>query len=263
MENFFIPPNRINFARHIRIKHLFNNKFMAKDNDNETRTKIDDLNDTLSKAELRVQNNKKTIMWASVAVAAVVAIILIYVYAVYRPAVNKANNQFGLASNAYMAAGAQGMPSDSTLVELGALYEAAAAEGHDGGNNATLMAAIISYQTGDYQKALDLLNDYTLSDEVIAATSQALQGDCYVNLGDLDKGLEAFRKAEKTANGNPLLVPYMLIKQANVLREQKKFTEEAAIYESLLNTYPQYQRTSGVDFQLCLDRAKTQAGSGK
>lgn len=236
---------------------------MAKNNNTETRTKLDDINDTLSKAELRVQNNKKVIMWASVAVAVVVALVLIYVYAIYRPSVNKANNQYGLASNAYLAAGAQGVPSDSTLVEVGELYKAAAADGHDGGNNATLMAAVVSYQTGDYQGALDLLADYDRNDQIIAATSQALQGDCYVNLGELDKGLEAFRAAEKTAAGNPLLVPYMLVKQANVLREQKAYGDEAAIYEKLLEEYPQYQQSAGIDFQLCLDRAKTQGGAGK
>lgn len=236
---------------------------MAKDNKTETRTAIDDLNDSLSKAELRIQNNKKKIMWASLAVAAVVVIALIYVYCIYRPGVNKANNNFGLASNAYVSATAMGQPSDSTLVELGQLYENAAANGHDGGNNATLMAAVVSYQAGDYQKALDLLADYDRSDEVIAATSQALEGDCYVNLGDFDKGLDAFRKAEKTANGNPTLVPYMLIKQANVLRELKNYSEEAAIYETLLAKYPYYQQQTGTDFQLALDRAKAQAGTGK
>lgn len=236
---------------------------MAKDNKTETRTAIDDINDSLSKAELRIQNNKKIIMWASIAVAVVVALILIYVYGIHRPGVNKANDDFGLASNAYISASATGQPTDSTLVEITQLYEAAAADGHAGGNNATLMAAILSYQTGDYQKALDLLADYDRTDPIIGATSQALEGDCYVNLGQYEEGLKAFERAEKTADGNPTLVPYMLIKQANVQRQLKNFTEEAAIYENLLANYPHYQQTTGIDFRLALDRAKTQAGAGK
>lgn len=236
---------------------------MAKDNKTETRTAIDDINDSLSKAELRIQNNKKIIMWVSIGVAALVVIALIYVYGIYRPGVNKANNDFGLASNAYLSATAMGQPSDSTLVEISQLYEAAAADGHDGGNNSTLMAAVVSYQAGDYQKTLDLLAEYDRSDEVIAATSYALEGDCHVNLGNYDQALEAFRKAEKTANGNPTLVPYMLLKQANVQRELKNYSEEAAIYENLLANYPYYQQQTGVDFQLGLDRAKAQAGTGK
>ncbi|MBO4955153.1 MAG: hypothetical protein J6C77_01965 [Muribaculaceae bacterium] len=236
---------------------------MAKDKNTETRTAIDDLNDSLSRAELRVQNNKKNIMWASVAVAAIVAILLIYIYGFHRPAVNKANNDFGLANNAYLSASATGEPTDTALVEIAELFEAAAANGHQGGNNATLMAAIVSYQAGDWQKALDLLDDYDRTDEVIATTSQVLAGDCYVNLGDLEKGLETFKDAQETADGNPLLVPYILIKQANVNRELKNYSEEAAIYQTLLDEYPLYQQQCGVDFRLALDRAKAQAGTGK
>lgn len=236
---------------------------MAKSKNTETRTAIDSINDSLSKAELRIQNNKKIIMWVSIGIAAIVAGILIYVYGFYRPAVNKANNEFGLASNAYLSATAMGQPSDTILLEQIQIFEDAAANGHDGGNNATLMAAILSYQVGDYQKALDLLDDYDRSDEVIAATSRALEGDCYVNLGNFDKGLDAFRKAQKEAKGNPILVPYLLLKQANVLRELKKYSEEAAIYETLLEKYPRYQQQTGFDFQLALNRAKAQAGTGK
>lgn len=51
----------------------------------ETRTSIDEVNDTLTGIGEKVQSNPKVVVWSCVAVAAVVAIILVYVYAIRQP----------------------------------------------------------------------------------------------------------------------------------------------------------------------------------
>ena len=70
---------------------------MAKQNESETRTSLDDFNDQLTGLEQKVQNNQKKIMWGIVALLAVVCLILIWIYAVRRPGIEAADNAVGQA----------------------------------------------------------------------------------------------------------------------------------------------------------------------
>lgn len=234
---------------------------MAKENNQETRTALDDVNDSLSRAELKVQDNKKVIMWVSVAVAALVAIVLIYIYLIRRPGVDNADKNVGLADNkALVYDYNSGMLSDSAraeaLTDVVKSYEAAAENGYDGGNRAKLMTAVYAYEQGDYEKALSMLKDYDRTDNIIGATSKALEGDCYVNLDKYQEAIECYKEALKISEDNPMLAPYFLLKEATVQRELKNFAAEAEIYQTLLDKYPQYGEENGIDFEKYLARAK-------
>ena len=63
----------------------------------ETRTSIDEVNDTLTGLGEKVQKNPKTIMYATVAVAVVVIAVLVYVYAIRQPGIQAANEALGQA----------------------------------------------------------------------------------------------------------------------------------------------------------------------
>lgn len=235
---------------------------MAKKENQETRTKIDDLNDSLTRAEQHVQNNKKLIMWICIGVAAVVVAILIFLYGFFFPSKNKANAQYGQASLSAIVyeQTERNLPDSVAASQLAAITaefeKVAESNGHDGGNNARLMAAIYQYKSGDYQKALDNLKDYDREDEIIAATSKALEGDCYVNLDKYQEAIECYQEAAKISNENPQIVPYCMLKEARVQRQLKNYAAEADLYKQLLENYPEYQSMSGVDFKLYYERAK-------
>ena len=214
---------------------------MSKKETTETRTKIDDLNDSLTRAELKVQNNKKLILYVGIAAVVVVLLVLGYIYLIHKPSVNKANTAYGMADNKELAFQMQSMQLDSAgrVTEMAAVtkaYEDAARNGGDGGNNATLMAAVYNFKSGQYQKALDLLKEYDRNDEIIGATSKALEGDCYVNLDKFDEAIKSFQEAAKIAKGNSTLEPYCILKEATVQRHKGNFTAEAELYKKILDT---------------------------
>ena len=167
---------------------------MAKNNEPETRTKIDDINDSLSSIEQKVQNNQKVIMWACVAVAAVVCVVLLYIYGIRKPGIESANNAIGQADLELA------MGNDS--VALAQYMQVADEYGYEGGNRAHLNAAIILYQQGKYQEALNYLDGYKASEIIIGAASKSLEGDCYVNLEDYDKAVKCFAEAAKISDNN-------------------------------------------------------------
>ena len=109
---------------------------MAKEKPEETRTSIDNINDTLTSVEQKVQKNQKLIMWLSLGAAAIVALIFIYIYGVRRPAINAGDDAIGQADAQLM----QGNDS----IALAQYMQVADEHGYDAGNRARLNAAILA-----------------------------------------------------------------------------------------------------------------------
>lgn len=226
---------------------------MATENQNETRTGIDNLNDSLSSIEQKVQNNQKLIMWSCVGIAAVVCLILLYVYAIRKPGIEAADNAVGQADMT-LATGNDSL----ALIQ----YQQVASEyGYDGGNRAALNAAILLYQDGKYQEAIEYLKKYSPKEKLIGASAKSLEGDCYVNLKEYDKALSCFRDAAKISGNNPAYTPTFLLKEATVQRELKNYTAEADLYQTIIDKYPSYASVVNIDFEKYLKRAKAQAAA--
>ena len=223
-----------------------------KNQNEETRTSIDEVNDTLTGIGEKVQNNSKTIMYACVAVAVVVIAILVYVYAVRQPGIKAGNEALGQADMEML------MGNDS--IALAKYQQVAANHGYDAGNLASLNAAILLYKEGKYEEAVKYLSDYSTKESVIGAAAKCLEGDCYVNLEKYQDALDCFKKAVKISDNNPAYTPAFLLKEATVLRELKDFKAEAKVYEEILNNYPAYGNQMGIDVEKYLERAKAEAG---
>ncbi len=225
---------------------------MAKENQTENRTAVEELNDSLTGIEQKVQNNQKTIMWACVAVVAVVCAVLIYVYGIRRPGIESANNAIGQA-DLTMAMG-----NDSLALQQ---YQQVADEyGYEAGNRAQLNAAILLYQQGKYQEAINYLKNYSANESIIGASSKALEGDCYVNLKNYNEAIDCYREAAKISDKNPSYTPYFLMKEATVQRELKNYKAEADLYRTIRDEYPEYAAMQQIDFEKYIARAEAQAG---
>lgn len=221
----------------------------------ETRTSIDEVNDTLTGIGEKVQSNPKVVVWSCIAVTAVVAVILLYVYAIRQPGQNSANTALGQADIELL------MGNDS--IALAKYQRVAADHGYDAGNLANLNSAILLYKQGKYEEAIKYLKDYSASETIIGASAKSLEGDCYVNLKQYPEAIACYKQAVKISDDNPHYTPAFLLKEATVLREQKDFKAEAAVYEQIMKDYPNYEAEIGVDLEKYLERAQDAAAAAK
>ena len=111
------------------------------------------------------------------------------------------------------------------------------------------------YQAGKYDEALKYLEDASLGDNIAAAGVSSLQGDCYANLEQLDKALKCYDSAISKADKNPEIVPFVLIKKANIYRVQGKFSDEAKAYKTIIDEYPEYVSSTRTDIKKYYERA--------
>ena len=195
----------------------------------------------------RAKNNRSTIIMVCIVVLLIIFGLVLYFFI--------ANSNSAKADQA--ASRADAAMNDSISL---ALYKEAAEMGHKSGNRSAAMAAIQLYHDGNYQEALDYLKKADLKDKVAAAGVYALMGDCYVNLEKYPEALKAYDKAISKADGNPSIVPLMLVKKANVYRHDKDYNAEYNALKEIVENYPQFVQASQVDIQKYFERAKASAG---
>ncbi len=223
---------------------------MAK-KENETRTSIDELNESLSGIEKKVEENKKMIVWVVGAIVAIAVIILGYVYLIQEPNFENAKAEITQADSK-LALG-----QDSIALEA---YKAVAdSYSNDAANRAGLNAGIILFQQGKYEEAINYINKFDAEGVLVGPASQSLIGDCYVNLEKYDEAVKYFDKAISLAGDNDLYTPLFILKKATVLREQGKFAEEAKALEIIKNKYPNFVTGYRVDVDKLIERANAQA----
>lgn len=173
----------------------------------------------------------KTLAWIGVCIALITIGVLVYIFAIRNPGTQKGHE--AIAPVDLMALNEE---PDSVLLQ--GYGEVADNSSYDAANRATYMSACLAYKLGDYQKALDYINDYSGKDKVVAALAYGIKGDCLVNLDRLDDAVSAFNKALDTCDENPQLAPYFLTKKAVVLSAMGKHAEAAKAYKEIEDKYP-------------------------
>jgi len=225
---------------------------MAKKQNEGARTTLEEVNDSLTTAAQRIEDNKKYINWALIAIAVLALLAIGYIYGIRNPNMEKAETMIGDADLELMRG-----DQDQALKD----YEKIADQfSNQPAERAHLNAAILLYQKGEYEKAAKHLEDYDATGNLIGPASKSLLGDCYVNLKKLDKAMSAYDQAIKMANGNEVYAPAFMIKKATILHEQKKYAEEAAIYQEIKDKYFMYTQQNRFDVDKYLERANALAG---
>lgn len=214
----------------------------------ETRTSLDTLNDSLTSLPQKLKESRKIITISSIVVLVIVAAILFYLFGIRQPGIRKANDNIGAADRELIVNG-----NDSVALSL---YMQAAEDGYDAGNRAALQSAILLYNQGKYQEALEYTKKYSPSDNVIGAAAYSLQGDCYVNLDNLADAVSSFKKAISRSDSNPYYTPLFMMKLARVYEAQKNYAEAANTYQKIVDEYPVYCRDINHSVKKLLERAK-------
>ena len=201
-----------------------------------------------AKALESVKMNKKMLVTISAAVLVIAIVALAWYFIAMRGAA-KADEAVALADTEM---------NDSIALQY---YMDASELGYKSGNRAGLNAAIMLYQKGEYEQALQYLKKSSVSSSIIEAGKYSLMGDCYANLNQLDEAVSAFKDAIKAAKGNDQITPFVLVKLANVYRAQGKFDDEYKAYKQIIDDYPVYVQNlkQRADIRKYAERAKASA----
>lgn len=99
-------------------------------------------------------------------------------------------------------------------------------------------AGICYHQLGDHEAAIDMLNKFKTDDLLVGAAKYSTLGDAYVELGDYDKAVSAYRNGIDKYENN-FSTPIMLKKLGLVYEELNQLDDALETYKAIESTYPE------------------------
>lgn len=206
---------------------------------------IDRMHSHLTEAGSKVAANKKGIFIVLGIILVVAAFTMSYLFIYKNPRMNKAFDELNAVATT--------AENDSVAAEQYKLV-ADRYKGETAGNLAALSAGEVLYDRGQYEEAAEYLKRFSSDDKVLEANALVLTGDCYVNLDDYDEALTYYQKAIRKANGNPQIVPRVLLKEANIYDAQGNFAKALECYTTIQENFPTFQLGNGLDIEAYVAR---------
>lgn len=105
---------------------------------------------------------------------------------------------------------------------------------------------LIYMEKGEYDLAIEYLEDGQLDDEIAGTIAIGAIGDCYVELGDMEEALSYFNKAANHS-ANEFTAPIYMKKAAIVYEELGKYSKALALYKDIKKKYPNSTEANTID----------------
>ena len=212
-----------------------------------------DLEEALSKSEAFLIKNKKIILGVIAAIVIIIALIFAYTYLYKIPRENKAqaalfkgeqyfeNNDFDLALNG------------DSIGFAGLLKVADEFGGTKASNLAHAYAGLSLAHLGRYEEAVKELDKFSGKDQMVAPAIKGAMGNCYAQVGQLDKAANLLLDAAKEAD-NASLSPLFLEQAADILIKQGKADQALNAYQTIKDKY--FNAYQSLEIDKYIERAK-------
>ncbi|WP_291910634.1 tetratricopeptide repeat protein [Chitinophaga sp. CB10] len=209
-----------------------------------------DLQATMHRAEDFYTRNKNIINIGLLAVVVVVGGFFAYNRFVKQPNETKAQEMIFQAQNSFAV--------DSFKVALngngnnyGFLQVIDKYGNTKAGNIAKYSAGVCYIRLGEYQKAIDMLKGFSSNDLMLQPAAYGLIGDAYMELNQVNDGIEYYKKAGHY-NDNELTAPVYLFRAGMALRKAGKDQDAVAIFKEIKEKYPMSAEGREIDKYLAV-----------
>ena len=205
---------------------------------------------------------KKAILIAVAAIIVVIAGVFLYISQISGPREEKASTALSKGQTYFNNEMFEQAVNGDGASFVGFAKLADEYSGTKAGNLANLYAGLCYANLGKWaeaQKSLDAFS--TEGDQMISPASQAALGDAYAHLNQLDKAVDAFKKAADMADSkaeddtNNSLSPIFLIKAGEVLESQGKKDEALKIYQDIKKKYVNSMLVQSAEIDKYIERA--------
>lgn len=211
--------------------------------------------EALTQSEAFLIKNKKAIIGAVVAVIIIVAGVVMYKNLYAEPREEKAQAALFKGQQYFEDdAFAEALNGDS-IGYVGFLKIADEYSGTDAANLAKAYAGICYKQLGKYEEAAKALDSFDGDDQMVAPALKGALGNCYAELGQLDKAVSTLLKAADQADNNTLS-PIFLKQAGEILVKQGKYDDAIDAYTTIKDKY--FRSYTAMDIDKYIEQAKMQ-----
>jgi len=209
---------------------------MAKKKADHTEDKIEGIEQALSRTELYIEENQKSLTVIVLAIAIIVIGFTLYKRYVVAPKETEAQSQMYVAEqyfekdsfNLALNGDGNNMGFLEIIDEYGITKSAKLANYYTG---------ICYLHLGEYKNAIDYLKDFDSKDQIVRNVATGAIGDAYMELGNEKDALSMYLKAANRKN-NQFVAPIYFMKAGALYEDMKDYKKALQTYETLQHKYP-------------------------
>ena len=205
---------------------------------------------------------KKAILIAVAAIIVVIAGVFLYISQISGPREEKASTALSKGQTYFNNEMFEQAVNGDGAGFVGFAKLADEYSGTKAGNLANLYAGLCYANLGKWAEAQKSLEAFSSEDDqMISPAAEAALGDAYAHLNQLDKAVDAFKKAASMADSkaedgtNNSLSPTFIIKAGEILESQGKKDEALKLYQDAKKKYVNAMLVQGGEIDKYIERA--------
>ena len=192
--------------------------------------------EALTQSEAFLIKNNKPIIGVVVAIIVIIAGVTLYKNLYAQPREEKAQAALYMGQQYFETNNFEQALNGDSIGYAGFLKVADEYSGTKAANLAKAYAGICYAKLGKTQEAIDMLNGFDGNDQMVAPAIKGAIGNCYAQLGDLDKAASTLLDAAGQADNNTLS-PIFLMQAGEILVKQGKYDEAIEAYTTIKDKY--------------------------
>lgn len=204
------------------------------------------VDEALSTSEAFLLKNKNLLLGIVAAIVVVVAGVLGYKHFISAPKELKAAEAIFKGEQYFGADNYEIALNGDSIGYAGFVKLADEFSGTDAGNLANAYAGICYAQLGKYEDAIKFLDKFSADDYFVAPAIIGTLGNCYAQVGQLDKAAATLLKAADKAN-SVSLSPIYLLQAGQILEKQGKNAEAVEAYKQIKTKYANSYQAMDID----------------
>lgn len=204
------------------------------------------VDEALSTSEAFLIKYKNVLLGAVAALVIVVCGYLGYKHFISEPKEAKASEALFRGEQYFGAESYELALNGDSLGYAGFLKIADEFSGTAAGNLANAYSGICYAQLGKYEDAVKYLDKFNGKDQLVAPAILGTIGNCYAQMGQLDKAAATLIKAANRANSLSLS-PIYLIQAGQIFEKQDKNAEAVEAYKQVKNKYANSYQAMDID----------------
>jgi tetratricopeptide (TPR) repeat protein len=243
------------YKKKLFLRHNLKKKDMAKKKAQQD-DNLQELESALTKTERFIEENQKPITYAVGAIILLVVVYLSFSKFYLQPRQEEAQSQMFMAES-YFEKDSFNLAINGDGNYLGFLDIIDDYGMTKSANLAKYYTGISYLHLGQYEDALDYLNDFETKDLLLGPIAEGAKGDAMLELGMTDEALEHYKKAY-SMNDNELTSPIYMMKAANLLESMDELEDALALYKEIKQKYP--DSTEGRNIEKYISRVEVKLG---
>lgn len=209
--------------------------------------------DALTQSEAFLVKYKKAIIGGVLAVIIIVAGAIMYKHLYAEPREEKAQAALFKGQELFEQDAFEQALNGDSIGYIGFVKVADQFSGTKAANLAKAYAGICYQSLGKYDEALKYLSDFDGDDQMVAPAILGATGNCYAQLGQLDKAASTLLKAADKSDNNTLS-PIFLLQAGEILVKQGKYDDAVKAYTTIKDKY--FQSYQAMDIDKYIEQAK-------